>query len=242
MDRIQWTACVGLRTVLDFSEKNYFQGTHTIKPMAKTRSNWQRIFSTALDDMVGLIAPRRIVYCEGKQEPSADGDEQGLDAIVYNEIFAISHPDTLFISSGGTNDLPKNSSLAIKVMSKAFLDVDLLLLRDRDDNLDTQRNDFLVQASHHRMLLRREIENYLLDSNVLRNYCTGNGKLFDETEYARIVSDIATQDLKQGNSIRQLRELCGCFDKPNEEFKKELASYIEPSTTVYAELETCIFG
>lgn len=43
--------------ILDFSEKNYFQGAQTITPIVRTRANWQRIFATALDDLVGLIAP-----------------------------------------------------------------------------------------------------------------------------------------------------------------------------------------
>jgi len=105
-------------SVLDFSEKDYFLGNHTMMPMPKTRANWQRIFGTALDDLAGLIAPRCIVYCEGKQEPNADGEEQGLDATIYNEIFKFAYPDTLFISSGGSNDVWKNSGLAIKVLRK----------------------------------------------------------------------------------------------------------------------------
>jgi predicted ATP-dependent endonuclease of OLD family len=41
--------------ILDFSEKDYFAGVHTIKPIKTTRKNWQRIFSTALEDLTGLI-------------------------------------------------------------------------------------------------------------------------------------------------------------------------------------------
>jgi len=147
--------------VLDFSEKNYFQGSHTIAPMKLTRTNWQRIFATALDDLVGLMAPRRIIYCEGRNEPSSSGEEQGLDAIVYNEIFAFDYPETLFVSSGGSGELPKNSSLALKILSKAFLDVELLLLRDRDSATDAERQSFLASDSCRRMLLRHELEKLL---------------------------------------------------------------------------------
>jgi predicted ATPase len=228
-------------TVLDFSEKKYFHGTHTITPMPKTRANWQRIFSTALDDLAGLIAPRRIVYCEGRQEPNANGAEQGLDAIIYNEIFKVNYPDTLFISSGGTNDLPKNSGLAIKILSKAFLDVELLLLRDRDDNSGDERNKFLSQTIHNRMLGRREIENYIFDLSVLQRYCTQHETTCNDVNYVSIVSDIVSQDLKQGNILRQLKDLCG-YSKTVNDFKKELAAHIIVDGPVYLELESCVFN
>ncbi len=228
-------------SVLDFSEKDYFHGSHTIAPMPKTRSNWQRIFGTALDDLAGLIAPRRIIYCEGRQEPNANGAEQGLDAIVYNEIFKVDYPDTLFISSGGTNDLPKNSGLAIKVLSKAFLDVELLLLRDRDNNSDDERNNFLSRTTHNRMLNRREIENYIFDLSVLQEYCTQHGTICNDVNYANIISDIAKQDLKQENTLRQLKDLCG-FEKNLDEFKKVLAQHVVVNGSVYLELESCIFN
>jgi hypothetical protein len=228
-------------SVLDFSQEDYFHGTHTMTPMQKTRANWQRIFATALDDLAGLVAPRHIVYCEGKQEPSIDGQEQGLDAIVYNEIFKVAYPDTLFISSGGSNDVHKNSGLAIKVLSKAFLDVELLLLRDRDTNTDQERNIFLTQAPHLRMLGRREIENYIFDQSVLREYCVQHGIEFDQAAYTAIVTNIVTQDLRLGNTLRQLKELCG-FEKTVDEFKKELALYVVANSVVYLELESCIFN
>ena len=230
----------GKCSVLDFSEKDYFHGTHTITPMLKTRANWQRILSTALDDLTGLLAPRRIVYCEGKQEPTANGEEQGLDATVYNEIFKLAYPDTLFISSGGSNDVQKNSGLALKVLSKAFLDVELLLLRDRDSNSEEERNAFLSQASHLRMLGRREIENYIFDPSVLQAYCVQHGRELDQIAYSEIVTDIVAQDLKQGNILRQLKKLCG-FEKTLDEFKRELALNIVANGSVYLELEGCIF-
>jgi predicted ATPase len=228
-------------SVLDFSEKNYFRGTHTITPMPKTRTNWQRIFGTALDDLAGLIAPRRIIYCEGKQESNPNGGEQGLDAAVYNEIFKIAYPDTLFISSGGTNDLPKYSGLAIRILSKAFLDVELLLLCDRDENSDDGRNTFLSQATHHRMLGRREIENYIFDLSILKDYCAQHERVLNESDCACIVNDIYMQDLRQRNTLRQLKDLCG-FENNLNEFKKELALHVSVNESIYLELEHCIFN
>lgn len=227
--------------VLDFSEKDYFQGTQRIEPMSKTRANWQRVFSTALDDLARLVAPRRIIYCEGKQEPNPAGGEQGLDAIVYNEVFKFKHPDALFISSGGSNDLQKNSGLAIKILNKAFIDVEILLLRDRDDNSDEGRKQFIAQNPRYRMLGRREIENYIFDLSILQTYCNDHGSTLKESDYANVVSNITTQDLRKGNTLRHLKDLCR-FKNTIHEFKRELARYVVSNEPVFLELENCIFN
>lgn len=227
--------------VLDFSEKNYFVGTHTIQPIASTRRNWQRIFETALDDLVGLIAPKRLIYCEGRTDPGVAGEERGLDALVYNEIFENDDSTTLFISSGGTNEVKKNGSLAIKVLSKAFLDVELLLLHDRDARSDTERTSWLSEAIYHRMLMRREIENYLFDFDVLEAFCIANGWTLSRKDYDAIVTDIVSQDLKAGQIIDRLKALCAETQKTHADFKLALAAYVR-RTTIHAELKNVIFS
>ncbi len=58
---------------------NFASEPCTLVPMAKTRANWMSIFEVALDDLVGLVAPNKIIYCEGKAE-AKQGKEEGLDA------------------------------------------------------------------------------------------------------------------------------------------------------------------
>jgi len=226
--------------VLDFSERNYFAGTQTIHPVIPTRENWQRIFEAALDDLVGLIAPERIVYCEGRAEPGAAGEDQGLDAFVYNEIFGKDYPTTLFVSSGGTNEVKNYGSLAIKVLQKAFLDVDLLLLHDRDTRTDQECTAWLNNAPHHRMLARREIENYLLDFDVLAAFYSAKSGTLSRADYDAIVTDIVSQDLKTGQTISGLKALCAEVQKTNTDFKKALAAYVR-GTPAHGELMTAIF-
>ena len=84
---------------------NWASTTQTITPVTKTRAKWKEIFETALDDLTGLVSPKRIIYCEGKDKPGANGEERGLDAKVFNNIFSENHHDTLFISSGGNTEL-----------------------------------------------------------------------------------------------------------------------------------------
>lgn len=225
--------------ILDFSERDYFHGDHTITPIRGTRADWQRIFSTALEDLTGLLAPETIIYCEGREDPDAGGEEQGLDAKVYSTIFE-ANAGALFVSSGGGGAQRKHSSLALKVLSKAFRGVALRLLKDRDDFTDDQRAGFLAESPEHRMLHRREIENYLFDREILILYTQKNGVQLDDTLYDQLVTDINHQDLKVGQTLQRLASFCG-FRSTVQEFKLALASCVAPETATYSALRACVF-
>lgn len=226
-------------SILDFSEKDYFNRTCEISPIKTTRKNWQRIFQTALEDLTGLIAPKQIIYCEGKTAPSASKDEQGLDAEIYNGIFAEEFHDTLFVSSGGCGEMMRNSVIALKIINKAFVNVELYRLKDRDNLIDEDRETFLNAEKNNRMLERHEIENYLFDKEVLTKFCLGKDVNFDETEYNTLIKDISKDDLKLVQ--QKIQHLCGYSGKV-EDFKMELSKYILQDTTIYGLLKKAIFN
>lgn len=225
--------------VLDFSEKPYFVGAHTITPIEPCRANWQRMFATALDDLVGLLAPERIIYCEGRQEPNVSGDEQGLDALVYNEVFSSQRPATLFVSAGGGGNVAASASIALRVLQKAFKGMEVLLLHDCDDHTEDERAAWLRKASHHRMLKRRELENYLFDVDVLSSFCEAHGRVLDKERYSKTVRDVIMQDLKREQ--QQLQALCGEPHMKSRDFKLALACHVR-GTRAGAELRDCVFG
>jgi len=224
-------------TVLDFTGANFDEEV-TLHPIAGSRTDWSRIFATALEDLTGLLAPRRIVYCEGRAEPSASGDEQGLDAEVYNTIFEIEHGDTVFVSSGGGGEVARNALLAVRILGKAIKEVSLNVLRDRDELTDEERVSFLGADSNRRMLVRREIENYLFDKEVVSALASKMGSEFDEARFDSAVSDIQFADLKPVQQIVQAS--CGFAGKAVD-FKLALASAITPTMAVFRELESAIF-
>lgn len=202
-----------------------------------TRKNWQRIFQTALEDITGLVSPRIIVYCEGKPQPNDSGEEQGLDALVYNEIFEKEFHDALFISGGG-DDVIGNLSLALAILSKAFKNVNILQLKDRDDLTDAELKQFVEEAPYKRMLLRREIENYLFDKEILKLYCARESVVFDESKYDEVVNNIDEGNLKP---IQQkIKESCS-FRGSVKDLKIKLATCISSDTAIYKELKDCIF-
>lgn len=232
--------------IIDFSEKDYFTGTHIIVPMRLIRKNWQRIFNTALEDLTGLVSPNRIIYCEGKDRPGRDGAEDGFDAKVYNTIFEEKHHDTLFISSGGNTELDQRSEIAIAILTKVFSGVEILVLKDRDmssgePNDENDRRVYLQNnPSSHRVLRRWEIENYLFDKEVLHKYCSVNQLIFNSVEYDKFVTDIDNQNIK--DETGRIKNFCGITTSITpDNFKLRLAECITPDMAVYEELESCIF-
>ncbi|MBM9589727.1 AAA family ATPase [Leptospira sp. 201903075] len=232
--------------IIDFSEGDFFTGTHTINPIQFSRKNWQRIFSTALDDLTHLISPRKIIYCEGNEKKSKDGNDLGFDADVYNTIFSNKYTDTIFVSSGGNTELDKRSDIAISILNKVFKDLEILVLKDRDlasGKIATEKDRNLYLESNpanHRVLKRFEIENYLFDKEVLMKYSEGNGLNFDEFTYDQKITDILNDNVKDQLSV--IKNICGIKTSINAEvFKKSLAKLITEDSNIFKELEECIF-
>lgn len=225
-------------SVIDFSKEDYFNSVCQIEPMLSTRKNWQRIFQTALEDLTGLLAPQKIIYCEGKPFPGSGNEEQGLDADIYNEIFSEDHHEVLFVSSGGGGEVTKNASLALKVLNKSFTGVELFLLKDKDELTEIERLEFIDKDATHKMLINREIENYIFDSEILKIFCLKKGTIFDETLYNSKVTDIKQQDLKL---IQQdIQKSCGISGGISL-FKRDLAKFITKNTQIYKDLDEVIF-
>ena len=233
--------------IVEFKEDNQWASqAYILTPMKKCRAAWQSIFATALDDLTSLVSPRRIVYCEGRAEPTQTGGERGLDATVFNNIFGEKHPETLFVSSGGNTELDQRSRIAISILSKVFPDVEIWVLKDRDMASghvvdETARQEYLhTNEDNHRVLKRFEIENYLYDKEILQKYCQIYGHVFDEEAYDAFVTDIVNQNLK--DSTGKIKNICNVTTPINpEKFKIALSQVVDSAMSVYTELEQVIF-
>lgn len=232
---------VQFRTEYELGSKPY-----TLTPMRASQANWRDIFAIALDDLAHLVSPKRIIYCEGRDSPGKGGVERGLDAKVYNTIFAEGYPDTLFISSGGNTELDQRSAIAIAILGKVFPDLEIWVLKDRDmaSGKVTSESDRLLYLKNndgnHRVLRRWEIENYLYDKEVLQKYCTHNKLVFDESAYDALVQDIDNQNLK--DETAKIKNICGIIGSINpEKFKQSLSEYVLPDMKVYQDLVASIF-
>lgn len=225
---------------------NWASSVQVLVPIKKSLAKWKEIFETALDDLTGLVSPKRIVYCEGKDKPGANGQEKGFDAKVFNNIFGEKYHDTLFISSGGNTELDQRSEIALAILTKVFSDIEILVLKDRDvssgkKNTENDRQVYLQNnPDFHRVLKRWEIESYLYDKEVLKSYCSQNSLTFDEVEYDKFVTDIDNQNLK--DETGRIKNYCGMTTSVNAEvFKITLSTFVTENMTVYKDLEQCIF-
>jgi hypothetical protein len=217
-----------------------------LNPIKNSRAKWQEIFETALDDLTGLVSPKRLVYCEGKDRPGANGLEKGFDAKVFNEIFNDKYHDALFISSGGNTELDQRSEIAIAILTKVFSDIEILVLKDRDNSsgkhtTEEERLLYLdINPASHRMLNRWEIENYLFDKEVLKKYCTLNNLIFKEGDYDNFVQNILNDNVK--DETNRIKNFCSITTSVNpEKFKLKLSELISEDMEIYKELEASIF-
>lgn len=220
----------------------------TLTPVANNRKTWKSIFGTALDDLTGLIAPNRIIYCEGRDEPRQDGSERGLDAQVLNNIFNAEYPDTVFVSSGGNTELDQRSSIALAILGKVFPNMEIWVFKDRDMASgklvsESDRTEYLAnQDERFRVMKRWEIENYLFDKEVLRKYCIENQKTFDEIKYDDNFTSKDLIDLDVKSKFSLVKSICSIPTHINpENFKINLSKLVTSDMNIYQELKSCIF-
>jgi AAA15 family ATPase/GTPase len=220
---------------------------YVLTPMKVTAVAWRELFAIALDDLATLVSPRTIVYCEGRDKLGEGGAERGMDAQALNAIFAESHPDALFISSGGNTELDQRSAIAIAILSKVFPNVEVLVFKDRDmaSGKVVDENDRLVylktNPQNHRVMKRFELENYLYDKEVLKAYCADNSLTFDDAAYDAFVTNIVDQNLK--DETGRIKNICGIKGSVNSGvFKVSLAGHLTENIAAFVELRDCIFA
>ena len=186
-----------------------------------------------------LIAPRRIILCEGKP------GEQGLDARCYNTIFGDEFPDTLFVSTEGKGQGENYSTVV-----KAIVEAEVVLLRDKD-NLSSRAFEE-EKKTGKRILSRTKIENYLLDDEVLRALCDmhSGGDVATKFNELKLFKDNKLQE-RNGNVkaiVNDLRNwtinslgVQDAGDNYASFLEDTLAPFVKPGMKVYDELRSDIF-
>lgn len=221
---------------LDFGERD-FDRYQVIIPSIPNREFWEKTHKVALDDLGSLVAPEKIILCEGKH------GIDGFDAECYNQIFSTEFPNTKFISVGGKSGLENY----IQVVSAVAKGAEIFGLRDRDNATDFQVEK--METKGIRVLGRHEIENYLLCNDVLHALCT---KFWPEEQQEKSNALIQLRNEFQedqakaaSQKIFQQMEFWGSpnIGSQRESFLRDtLAPLIKPGMPTYAELKTIIFG
>ena len=222
---------------LDFSEHN-FDRPVVITPVSPNQTFFRNLYDVLQDDLAGLIAPSKIVLCEGNEN---------TDSKIYNKVFEESHPDTLFVSRGGSNDVEKGE--IISVLDAIVPSVRVWRLIDRDDMSDTTRDEKISEGIQ--VLRRREIENYLWDKAVIRKALQNNGIADAEIDNILVAypfSNACEDDMRIGNHqqalFEKMRKAEGAsrLDRSRREFAfAHLAPALRQTEEVYRELREDVF-
>lgn len=230
---------------LDFSDRN-LDTPVTIKPSKPNRAFWNNIYKVALDDLSSLVAPECVVICEGSKDKSV----RAFDAKCYNQLFASSSPETLFISQGGSSEVIRSEHLAAILQSIAH-GMRVWKLIDRDNMTDGEREKKIAQGL--RVLHRREIEEYLYDPDVIRTFLQTES--CDETTIESVLNERedllnkqvgpkAIKDVSRDffEAIRSITSLPNLGNNRDEFALQFLVPALCRTPCVYDELREDVFG
>ena len=238
----------GTVAFLDFGSSDFDQEAH-IEPTIPNREFWQRTYEVALGDMASLVAPERVVICEGEPGTRAHA---AYDAKCFEAIFREEFPETQFIP-GGNADEVLNDKRGLAYAFRMLVDgVEVIRLIDRDDRSGrevSEANDRGV-----RVLSRRHIESYLLDDEVLLRLAEQVSQSDSAerllTEKHRVIKENVgktSDDMKAHagviyNVCKKVLNLTGHGNDARVFMRDTLAPLLEPGMATYEQLKSDVFG
>ena len=84
---------------LDFDGRNFDEKIE-IEPAPLNRTFWKNAYEVALDDLAALVAPSRVVICEGHPNMGNSVKNHSHDARCYEHIFETEFPETTIYFNG----------------------------------------------------------------------------------------------------------------------------------------------
>jgi predicted ATPase len=237
---------------LDFSDLD-FDRSQTLKPARTKRVFWERVLNVALDDLSSLVAPGRVVVCEGVPagQPSRNTEH---DATCYNQIFDEEFPDTKFMSIGNSKDVQSDRLGVVAGIQALVSGCTVLRLIDRDDHSDEDVKTFERQGIS--VLGRRHLESYLYDDEILMALCAQQNKVEEAVNLLQDKQDAMKETVKRGRAANDIKSASGLIyvkakqrlsligqgNDANAFARNLLVPLITPEKGVYKELRAAIFG
>jgi predicted ATPase len=235
---------------LDFGERDFDQAVQ-MSPAVLSREFWKRTIASSLGDVAELVAPDRLVLCEG--QPST-GDRAEFDAKCLRKIFGASVPDVEFVAVGNDRQVIGDSAGVGQAVGTLVSGTTVIKLVDRDDRSESEVDN--LENDGVRVLGRRNLEGYLLDEGVLHSFCEtlGRPEVKSEissarTEALRSAKEAGkpADDLKAAkgdiyNACRKLLGLRQAGSSADIFMVEQLAPLLKPGMPVYEELYRDIFG
>jgi hypothetical protein len=238
---------------LDFGEANWDSAV-VLLPKEVDRAFWMKSLDIALDDLAALVAPSRIVLCEGELTKTSGSARSEFDAKCLRTIFAREFSDTDFMSAGNSSDVESDRLHLARSLRHLFSKMDVVRIVDRDDKSSTEVADLNAQGV--RVLSRRHLECYLLDDEIIAKLCIAEGKgqlvssALDakKTAVANSVSrGNACDDVKSAageiyTRLKSLLALSACGNTCEAFLRDTMSPLLTPDTQTYANLRQDVFG
>jgi len=235
---------------LDFDNRD-FDLAEVMRPAKISRTIWDRFFDLAFADFSELIAPRRIVFCEGTSQGRRYKD---FDAQIYGKILGEKHHDAIFISIGSCTELEDIENQPMKIVSKILKSSEIIKFVDRDDRSDQEIQELFdkgIKTSE-----RRHIESYVFDDEIIEKLCHSCNKAELKDECLKVKSDAVDDSCSRGNppddiksasgkifiELKRLLELTQRGNNKCAFIRDTMAPLITEETNVYQEIENEIFG
>ena len=241
----------GTVAFLDFDRVDFDQ-PQVIRPKFPDRAFWSTAYDVALDDLAELVAPERVVICEGEPKTKGSGPNHSHDARCYEQFFQDEFPETQFIPGGSSLDVADDKrgiGYAVGILTKGTEVIKLIDLDDQSPEEVAEWNSRGVSV-----LSRRNLESYLFSDEVLRELANSLSKgdkvkeLLSKKESIRISRSYdPPDDLKpaSGEIYNACRLILGLTQPGNNAktfMRDTLAPLIKPGMPVYEDLKADIFG
>lgn len=234
---------------LEFDGRD-FDATERITPGKMTKAIWDKFFELTLGDFAALIAPRRVVFCEGTPKGRNYKD---FDAQIYSRIFESTYPDTKFVSIGSSSELEKIENSSTNVVANILKSTIIVKFVDRDGRSPREIADLLTKGI--KTSKKRHIESYLFDDEIIRKLCVNFGKeglvqqcldakkkaIQDSTARGNPSDDIKSASGTIFVEVRKILDLTQSGNNACAFARDTLTSLITEDTAVYQELAQEIF-
>lgn len=235
---------------LNFADLD-FDSSVIITPSKIDSTIWDKFLELAFGDFAKLIAPQKVVFCEGTEKGRK---YKNFDAQIYNRIFSSKYPDTSFVSIGSCSELEDENNISMKIISQILRNSTIIKFVDRDDKSDEEIAE--LQSKGIKVLMKRHIECYLLDDEIIKKLCNSVNKEDKIEECLNSKAKIIEGSIKRGNpsddiksasgdiyvSLKRILELTKCGNTKDAFFRDTIAPLITEETQIYKDLEIEIFS
>lgn len=239
----------GTVVFLDFDNR-YFDTTETIKPTQINKAIWDRFFDLAFADFSKLIAPARIVFCEGTSQGRKYKD---FDAQIFGIIYGQKYHDTKFISIGSCSELENIENQSIKIVSNILKSSEIRKFVDRDDKSEQEIQELKIKGI--KTSNRRHIECYLFDDELIKKLCEEQRKPELIPECLEAKENAVRESIGRGNppddiksasgniftELKRILSLTQCGNNKCAFVRDTMAPLVTEGTNVFLELESELF-